>query len=89
MKIFRFRACFLFSLLLMIYFFPSEAQTRQTELLKGIKISASIKPGEKNQYAVNLKENQIEFVRDGEKNIIGCRVSSGRVRNLWFEKVKN
>jgi hypothetical protein len=57
--------------------------------LKGIKISASIKPGEKKQYTVNLKENRIEFVRDGEKKIIGYRVSSGRVRNLWFEKVKN
>jgi hypothetical protein len=89
MKIVRFLACFLFSLLFMIYFFRSEAQTRQIELLKGIKISASIKPGEKKQYTVNLKENQIEFVRDGEKKIIGYRVSSGRVRNLGFEKVKN
>lgn len=32
---------------------------------------------------------QIEFVRDDQKNIKGCRVSSGRVRNLWFQKMKN
>ena len=30
---------------------------------------------------------QSEFVRDNNKSIIGCKVSSGRVRNLWFKKV--
>lgn len=28
-----------------------------------------------------------EFVRDGNQSIIGCRVSAGRVRNVWFMKV--
>ena len=30
---------------------------------------------------------QIEFVRDESNSIVGCKVSSGRVRNLKFEKV--
>jgi len=33
--------------------------------------------------------SQVQFVRDDQKNIKGCRVSSGRVRNLWFEKKNN
>lgn len=28
----------------------------------------------------------VEFVRNGDNAIIGCKVSSGRVRNLWFER---
>ncbi len=28
-----------------------------------------------------------EFIRDQNKSIIGCKVSSDRVRNVWFEKV--
>jgi CubicO group peptidase (beta-lactamase class C family) len=31
---------------------------------------------------------QIEFVRDADGMITGCKVSNGRVRNLYFEKVK-
>jgi len=31
---------------------------------------------------------QIEFVRDKDNNITGCKVSSGRVRNIRFDKVK-
>jgi len=31
--------------------------------------------------------SQVEFVRDDQKNIKGCKVSNGRVRNLWFQKV--
>jgi CubicO group peptidase (beta-lactamase class C family) len=30
---------------------------------------------------------QVEFVRNSEKAITGVKVSNGRVRNLWFEKV--
>lgn len=30
---------------------------------------------------------QTEFIRDVNNVIIGCKVSSGRVRNLWFQKV--
>lgn len=30
--------------------------------------------------------NQIEFVRDTNQNISGCRISSGRVKNLDFKK---
>jgi len=30
----------------------------------------------------------IKFERDNKNNIIGMRVSSGRVRNLWFKKMK-
>ncbi len=30
---------------------------------------------------------QTEFVRDKNKAVIGCKVSSGRVRNIWFKKV--
>jgi CubicO group peptidase (beta-lactamase class C family) len=30
----------------------------------------------------------IEFVRNADKAIIGLKASSGRVRNLWFDKVK-
>jgi hypothetical protein len=29
---------------------------------------------------------QVKFERDGDNNIIGCRVSNGRVRNLRFDK---
>jgi hypothetical protein len=29
---------------------------------------------------------QAEFVRDGAGAIAGCKVSSGRVRNVWFQK---
>ena len=29
---------------------------------------------------------QVNFVRDEKNNIIGCKVSSGRVKDLWFEK---
>lgn len=32
---------------------------------------------------------QVEFIRDSGKKINGCKVSSGRVRNLKFEKVVN
>ena len=32
---------------------------------------------------------RIEFVRDKDKKIIGCKVSSGRVRNLLFKKIEN
>jgi len=43
--------------------------------------------------ADNFKANkwffgQVEFIRDDHNNIKGCRVSSGRVRNLWFDKLK-
>ena len=31
---------------------------------------------------------QVEFVRDANKQITGCKVSSGRVRNLKFERVE-
>jgi hypothetical protein len=31
---------------------------------------------------------QIEFVRNPEGAITGCKVSNGRVRNLYFEKVE-
>ena len=30
---------------------------------------------------------QTEFIRDQNKSIIGCKVSSDRVRNVWFKKV--
>ena len=30
---------------------------------------------------------QVEFVRDADGAISGCKVSSGRVRNLWFKKM--
>ena len=30
---------------------------------------------------------QTEFIRDKNNVIIGCKISSGRVRNLWFDKV--
>ena len=30
---------------------------------------------------------QVEFIRDGNNTITGCKVSNGRVRNLYFEKV--
>jgi hypothetical protein len=30
---------------------------------------------------------QIEFIRDINKAVIGFKVSSGRVRNMWFKKV--
>jgi len=30
---------------------------------------------------------QAEFIRDKNNVIIGCKISSGRVRNLWFNKV--
>lgn len=30
---------------------------------------------------------QTEFIRDKNKADIGCKVSSGRVRNIWFKKV--
>jgi hypothetical protein len=30
---------------------------------------------------------QIEFIRDANDVISGCKVSSGRVRNLYFKKV--
>jgi len=30
---------------------------------------------------------QIEFIRDSNKKITGCKVSSGRIRNLKFEKI--
>lgn len=32
--------------------------------------------------------NQIEFVRNENKEIIGCKVSNGRVRNLSFKKLQ-
>ncbi len=32
--------------------------------------------------------NRIEFIRDGNGNITGCKVSSGRVRDLHFEKIR-
>jgi hypothetical protein len=31
---------------------------------------------------------QVEFVRDADKQIVGCKVSNGRVRNLKFEKIE-
>ena len=31
---------------------------------------------------------QIEFIRDSNNIITGCKVSSGRVRNLYFKKIK-
>jgi CubicO group peptidase (beta-lactamase class C family) len=30
---------------------------------------------------------QVEFIRDNKNSILGCKVSSGRVRNLWFDKL--
>ena len=30
---------------------------------------------------------QTEFVRDNNNAVIGCKVTNGRVRNLWFKKV--
>jgi len=32
--------------------------------------------------------SQIVFIRDANKNIIGCTVSSERIKNLWFKKMK-
>lgn len=31
--------------------------------------------------------SQVEFIRDSKKYIIGCYISSGRVRNLRFQKM--
>ncbi|MDX2431988.1 MAG: serine hydrolase [Bacteroides sp.] len=31
--------------------------------------------------------SQIEFIRENDKTISGCKVSSGRVRNLYFKKL--
>ena len=31
---------------------------------------------------------QTEFIRDKNKSVIGCKVSSGRVRNILFKKVQ-
>ncbi len=31
---------------------------------------------------------KVEFIRDGNNNITGCKVSNGRVRNLYFKKIK-
>jgi CubicO group peptidase (beta-lactamase class C family) len=63
MKNFRFRVRFIFLVFVMVCYCPLEAQTKKTELLKGIKISTSIKPGEKHQYSVYMKENQFGFFR--------------------------
>jgi len=30
---------------------------------------------------------QVEFIRNADDVITGCKVSNGRVRNLYFEKV--
>ena len=30
---------------------------------------------------------QTEFIRDKNQSVIGCKVSSGRVKNVWFKKV--
>ncbi len=30
---------------------------------------------------------QTEFIRDKNNAVVGCKVSSGRVRNIWFKKV--
>ncbi len=32
--------------------------------------------------------SQIEFIRNNDDNIIGCKVSAGRVKNLWFQKMQ-
>ncbi|MEW7277559.1 serine hydrolase [Aquimarina sp. 2201CG1-2-11] len=31
---------------------------------------------------------QVEFIRDANQKITGCKVSNGRVRNLYFKKIK-
>ena len=46
-----------------------------------------LRPVKSDYFSANIWfAGQIEFVRNQEGAVSGCKVSSGRVRNLWFEK---
>ena len=48
----------------------------------------ALKPIKKDMFSGNIWFfGQTEFTRDADGIINGCKVSSGRVRNLWFQKV--
>jgi CubicO group peptidase (beta-lactamase class C family) len=77
-------------------FFSSELSTTYTITAEGGKLivrhqrvsNFKLTPVKPDYFAGGVWFfGQVEFVRDDQKNISGCRVSNGRVRNLWFEKV--
>jgi CubicO group peptidase (beta-lactamase class C family) len=77
-------------------FYSPELSTTYTFALKQGKLVAShprlsdfiLIPVKPDQFSSDQWFfGQIEFVRDDKNNIKGCKVSSGRVRNLWFDKV--
>jgi hypothetical protein len=57
-----------------------------TLVAKHIRISdLSLNPAKNDMFTGNF--GQIQFIRDGNDVIAGYKVSTGRVRNLYFEKV--
>ncbi len=76
-------------------FYSPELSTTYTFNIKQGKLIAShprlsdfvLDPVKPDQFSSNQWFfGQVIFVRDEKNNIRGCKVSSGRVKDLWFEK---
>jgi len=78
-------------------FYSEELSTTYTfEIVKGELIARHTRLSDLGLHATT-KDNfssdswffgQVEFIRDANDVITGCQVSNGRVRNLYFKKVK-
>jgi CubicO group peptidase (beta-lactamase class C family) len=74
-------------------FYSEELSTEYHFVIKGEKLTmkhnrlsdVTFNQTKKDVFSGSL--GQAEFIRDSNNVIIGCKVSSGRVKNLWFKKM--
>lgn len=78
-------------------FYSEELATTYDFVVVGDKLMAKhsrhsefeLQPVKKDMFAAQAWFfGQVEFVRDANNGITGCKVSNGRVRNLYFKKLK-
>ena len=78
------------------HFYSEELSTAYEFMVESEKLIArhsrlsdiELNPIKKDMFSGNRGFfSQIEFIRDTNNTIIGCKVSAGRVRNLYFQKM--
>jgi len=78
------------------HFYSEELSTAYDFTVKNDKLIAQhsrlsnfeLKPAKKDVFSGNAEYfSQIEFIRDTDNTITGCKVSAGRVRNVYFQKM--
>jgi len=77
-------------------FYSEELQTMYEFVIKNDTLVAQHQRHDEITFTQSKKDactgnvwffGQVEFVRDETNKITGCKVSSGRVRNVWFDKM--